>query len=540
MKKFQKVILIIIVFVAFILRFYELDQVPPGLHADGASQGFNAFSLLKTGKDMYGKSFPILFRASGSYQPPIYTYLTIIPTVIFGNSIFTVKVVSVISGVGLVLLTYFLISKLFPNSKKEAITLGLITAGIVAISPWAIHFSRLTVEANVGVLIFVAGVYLLASSLKKNSLFPLACLVLGLSTHAYYSERVIAVLLLAFVVISYRKIFLKTKKTVILGLGIFVLILLPHLYLLTTGALTKRLTQVSYLGTVSQEQVSFIGKILEISKQFVNHYLIYVSPKNLFFDPGSNLGRIAPNLGVYYPWMLIPFLIGLGYLFKNRQNNFFRIIGVLLLIGPIPAALTGDLFYPLRTLDYLWIIAVVVSLGCWQVWRKIKNKWVELLVVLGVVGYSLIVFGISYFVIVKYEWATGSGEPYIKLVSVLDKYKDREIRIDFSSRAWGVGIIMTYLKAVDPRLVQANLKSQLKTNYYSQDVNAQEIFKTDNTTFEPTDWNKACGPNLILVGDELSFSSQQIIDHKLQEEFTVPDYLGKPILFGYSTKTVCK
>jgi len=540
MSKFQKIILIIIVFVAFILRFYELNQVPPGLHADEASQGFNALSLLKTGKDMYGKSFPILFRANGSYQPPIYTYLTIIPTIIFGNSVFTVKTTSAVSGVCLVLLTYFLISRLFLGSKKEGVTLGLITAGIVAISPWAIHFSRLAVEANVGVLIFVAGVYLLVSSLKKNSLFPLACLVLGLSTHAYYSERVITVLLLAFVVFVNSKIILKNIKTTILGLGFFVLTLLPHLYLLTTGALTKRLSQVTYFGTISQEKMSFVGKVLEIGKQFVNHYLIYFSPKNLFFDPGSNLGRIAPNLAVYYTWMLIPFLIGLGYLFKNRQNNFFKIIGALLLVGPIPAALTGDLFYPLRTLDYLWVIAVVISLGCWQVWKKIKNRWVKMLVVLGVVGYSLIVFGISYFVIVKYEWATGSGEPYIKLASVLDKYKDREIRVDFSSRAWGVGIIMTYLKAVDPRLVQANLKSQLKTNYYSQDVNAQEIFKTDNVIFEPTDWNRACGPNLILVGDELSFSSQQIIDHKLQEEFTVPDYLGKPILFGYSTKTVCK
>ena len=540
MNKFQKIILMVVVAVAFILRFYELNQVPSGLHADEASQGFNAFSLIKTGKDMYGKSFPILFRASGSYQPPIYTYLTIIPTLIFGNSIFTVKVVSAVSGVGLVLLTYFLISRLFPRSKKEAITLGLFSAGIIAITPWAIHFSRLAVEANVGVLVFVAGVFLLAASLKKTSLFPWATLVLGISTHAYYSERVISVLLLAFVVIVYRKIFLKTKKTTILGLGIFVLILLPHLYLLTTGALTKRLSQVSYIGTVSQENISVVSKGLEIGKQFINHYLIYVSPKNLFFDPGSSLGRTTPDLGVYYPWMLIPFLIGLGYLFGNRQNNFFKIIWALLLIAPIPAALTGDLFYPLRTLDYLWVVAIVISLGCWEVWTKINNRWVKLLAVLGAAAFSLIVFGISYFVIFKYELAIGSGEPYVKLMSVLDNYKDREIRVDFNSRAWGVGIRATYLGSVDPRLVQANLKSQLKTNYYSQDVNAQEIYVVNNVNFEQLDWPKVCGKNLIIVGDNLSVDPSVIPEHKLKLEFTVPNYLGEPILFGYSTGSLCK
>ncbi len=540
MNKFQKIILIIIVFIAVILRFYELDTVPPGLHADEASQGFNAFSILKTGKDMYGKSFPILFRANGSYQPPIYTYLTIIPTVFLGDSIFTVKVVSAVSGVGLVLLTYFFVSRLFLGSKKDGVTLGLITSGIVAISPWAILFSRVAVEANVGVLIFMAGVYLLASSLKKISLFPLACLVLGLSTHAYYSERVTSVLLLAFVVLIYRKIFLKTKKTTALGLGIFVLILLPHLYLLTTGALTKRLSQVTYFGNIFEEKINFGGKILEAAKQFSNHYLIYISPKNLFFDPGSSLGRTAPDMGVYYPWMAIPFLIGLGYLFKNRQNNFLKIILALLLIAPIPAALTGDLFYPLRTLDYLWVVAFIVSLGCWVVLGAIKNKWLKLLAVLGIVGYSLILFGISYFVILKYELVIASGEPYVELMPVLDKYKDRQIVVDFNARAWGVGIRMTYLKSVDPRLVQANLKAQLTTNYYSRDVNAQEIYRIGNIIFKPLDWTKVCGPNLIIVGDELSVSSLQIITHKLHEEFTVPDYLGKPILFGYSTKIVCK
>lgn len=541
MTKLQKVIFLIIVAVAFILRFYQLGQVPPGLHADEASQGFNAFSLLKTGKDMYGKSFPILFRASGSYQPPIYTYLSIIPTLIFGNSVFTIKFVSAVSGVGLVLLTYFLISRLFPKTKKEATTLGLITSAIVAISPWAIHFSRLAVEANVGVLLFVAGVYLLASSIKNIRLFPWACLVLGLSTHAYYSERVIVVLLLAFVVIVYRKIFLKAKMTTIIGLGIFAIILLPHLFLLSTGALTKRLTQVSYLGTVSQGNLGFVGKALEIGKQFINHYLIYVSPKNLFFDPGSSLGRTTPDLGVYYPWMLIPFLIGLGYLFKNRRENFCKIIWAILLIAPIPAALTGDLFYPLRTLDYLWIIAVVISLGCWAVWRKIKINWLKVLTALIVVGYSLIVFGISFFVIFKYELAIGSGEPYIKLMSLLDKnYKDKDIRVDFSSRSWGVGIRATYLKGVDPKLVQANLKSQLTTNYYSEYVNAQEIFKIDNITFEPLNWKTVCGKNSIIIGDSLSVANTSIPEHKLKLEFTVPDYLSQPVLFGYSTEKLCK
>lgn len=539
MNKLQKIILGLIVVLAFVLRFYNLNHVPPGLHADEASQGFNAFSILKTGKDMYGKRFPILFRASGSYQPPIYTYLLIIPTILFKNSVFTVKSVSAVCGVGLTLLTFFIV-KSFLKNKKDSVTLGLIASGIVSITPWSIHFSRLAVEANLGVLIFATGVFLLIKSLKRKNLFPLACLILGLSTHAYYSERVIALLLLGLFLIIYKKEFLKEKKITVLGLTIFILTLLPHLFILTTGALTKRLTQVSYFGSDAFTQNSFFVNLAEVFKQFINHYLIYFSPKNLFFDPGSALGRTTPDLSVFYPWMIFPFLIGIGYIFKNRENVFLKTVGLILLIAPIPAGLTGDLFYPLRTLDFLWTVSIAVALGCFEVWMLIKSNLVKVLLAIGLIIYSIAIFSISYFVILKYEGADGVGEPYIRLMSVLERYQDKEIRVDFSSRAWGVGIRMTYLSEVDPSIVQNNLKSQLTTKYYSPYVNAQEIFKIDNIVFEPLSWKNVCGSDLIIVGDVLSFSPQSIVEHKLKEEFTVTNYLGEPVLYGYSTGSVCK
>ncbi len=539
MNKLHKLLLFFIIVGAITLRFYNLGNVPPGLHADGAAQGFNAFSILKTGKDMYGKDFPILFRANGSYQPPIYTYLTIIPTIFLGNSIFTVRFISALSGVGLVLLTYLLISHFGSKNKNDGITAGLIAAAMVAISPWSIHFSRLAVEANLGVLIFGIGTYLLLASLKKISLFPVAALILGISTHAYYSERIIAVLLLGLLVFINRKIFLKAKKMTILGLGIFGLVLLPHFYLLTTGALTKRLSQVSYLGNAG-EGTGFFVNILYTVKQFINHYLIYFSPKNLFFDPGSSLGRTTPDLGVLYPWMVVFFLVGLGYFFRNRKTTFAKLFLILLIVAPIPAGLTGDLFYPLRTLDYLWVVSIMVAYGFFEFWKVIKSNWVRAAVVFGLVGYSLAVFGVSYFVIFKYELANSSGKPYIDLMPILTQYPDKKIMVDFSSRAWGAGIRSTYLTSADPLSVQANLISQMNSSYYSSDVNAQEVFTVGNVSFEILNWNKVCGKDVIIVGDELSFDQTKTEEHELDLLFTVPDYLNKPILFGYSTRRLCK
>lgn len=55
----QIIILILILLIALFLRFYKLESIPAGLHADAASQGYNAFSLLNTGKDRYGEPWPI-------------------------------------------------------------------------------------------------------------------------------------------------------------------------------------------------------------------------------------------------------------------------------------------------------------------------------------------------------------------------------------------------------------------------------------------------------------------------------------------------
>src|SRR3989344_4833039 len=96
-----------------ILRFWQLGSVPPGLNVDEVSEGYNAYSLLKTGRDRYGMVMPIIFKSFGSYQPPIYTYLTTLPIMIFGPTIFAVKTVSALSGLTVVLFTFLIIKDFF-------------------------------------------------------------------------------------------------------------------------------------------------------------------------------------------------------------------------------------------------------------------------------------------------------------------------------------------------------------------------------------------------------------------------------------------
>ena len=404
MKKISLgVLILVITTISLFLRFYKLETIPAGFHADGASQGYNAFSLLQTGKDRYEQSYPILFRAFGYYQPPLYTYLTIIPVAILGNTVFAARSLSAFSGLILVLITYLFLLIIF-NRQPQRIFIALIGALTLSLAPWAVFFSRLTIEANLGLTIFVTSIVLFLLSLRKKYLFLLACLLLGLSTHAYYSERLISVIFLPIFIILFRDKFRQNIKFIILGLIIFFITQVPHLLVLQSGALTNRFFQVGYLQSSS---------LWSLISTFLNNYLIYFSPFNLFFDSDTNLGRTMPGLSVFYGWMLIPLLFGLQFCLKNRSSDGLKIILVLLIITPIPAGLTGDFFYPLRTLGFLWVLTLIISLGIYKIYDLINSKRRALLLSVLIICYSFFSLYVSYFVLFKYEKSINYGYPYI-------------------------------------------------------------------------------------------------------------------------------
>jgi len=53
---------------AVYLRLFQFGEVPNGLYQDETAIGFNAYSILETGKDEYGKDFPLYFRSFGDYK----------------------------------------------------------------------------------------------------------------------------------------------------------------------------------------------------------------------------------------------------------------------------------------------------------------------------------------------------------------------------------------------------------------------------------------------------------------------------------------
>ena len=110
----KKLVLIAIILLAAILRFYKLAEVPPSLYWDEASLGYNAYSILKTGHDEHGVFLPITnFAAFGDYKPPGYVYMTVPSIALLGLSELAVRFPSALFGTLTVFLTYLIAKKLF-------------------------------------------------------------------------------------------------------------------------------------------------------------------------------------------------------------------------------------------------------------------------------------------------------------------------------------------------------------------------------------------------------------------------------------------
>src|SRR3990167_1260706 len=108
MKKYS---LWFIIALAFVLRFYRLGDYP-SLNADEAAIGYNAYSLLETGKDEHGNPWPLHFQSFNDYKPGLYFYL-VLPFVKFlGLNEWSVRIPNAFLGVATVYVLYLLIKEL--------------------------------------------------------------------------------------------------------------------------------------------------------------------------------------------------------------------------------------------------------------------------------------------------------------------------------------------------------------------------------------------------------------------------------------------
>ncbi|MGI5970394.1 MAG: ArnT family glycosyltransferase [Oscillospiraceae bacterium] len=141
------------------LRSAALGVIPAGLNQDEASSAYEAFALMTEGIDRAGNARPVLLTAWGSGQNILYTLLTIPVFRLFGISMVTIRLVSLVLGCASMPVFYLLMKRLFG---PKAALWGLL---VLALNPWHIMLSRWALESNLLPFFLLCGTYFLSLSI---------------------------------------------------------------------------------------------------------------------------------------------------------------------------------------------------------------------------------------------------------------------------------------------------------------------------------------------------------------------------------------
>lgn len=314
-------LLTVLTLIALVIRVILLGQNPPGLFCDEASTGYDAFSLLQTGRDQFGQFLPLFARSFGDYNEALYRYLTIPAVAILGLTSFSIRLPAAIFGTLTIPVTYLLARKFFDRRSAFFAALFLV------ISPWHIHFSRTAFRAILFPFFFPLGIVFLLNAIKGNPRWYLLCgVTFGLSLWTYSAARVFVPLFVFFtgIYLCYTGHLKRHPRYILWGTVIFL----------------GFLSGLSYYW-ISPEGISRASQEIAFSPlAWGQNYLSYFNPRYLFIQGDPNLRHSPYGIGQLHLFEAISVAFGIIMSLRRKSTAIF-LLGLWLILYPIPAAFTA-------------------------------------------------------------------------------------------------------------------------------------------------------------------------------------------------------
>ena len=390
-------ILLNIFILAVFLRFYKLGQIPPSLYSDEAAQGYNAYSILNSGRDEHGAFLPVSLRSFGDWKPPLPAYLMLMAIAVNGLNEVSVRFPSALLGTLTVLLAYLFLLKLLDKFKPKN-KIASLAAFILAISPWHILQSRSAMLVMVSLFFLLSGSLLFLLGTKRNKNYYFACLCLSLSVYAYYAMRVVTPLIFLYLIFNQRKFFFRGK----IWLYSFLIIFLFSLPLFTgfinnPDILLGRAKTVSVFydrgvvlrmwELITQDGISagplivrfFHNRWYLYAKEIIHNFLVHFDPGYLFLTGDQSQPFNIPGMGILY-FIEALFLPSGVYLYMRKNLSGKYLIILWLIVSVIPASLTFMIPSSNRTFNAVLPLTVFIAVGIYFLNSIYKTKYSAILI----------------------------------------------------------------------------------------------------------------------------------------------------------------
>lgn len=363
MKKhrLQLFFLLIILILGFSLRIFALDKNPAGFFCDEAAIGYNAYTILTTGRDEYGTPFPTFFRSFGEFKSPIAIYATVPVVLLLGLNELSVRLQSVLFGMVTIVMVYLITKELF--TKKIALT----SAAIAATMPWLIHYNRTGFEMNSYLAFFTATIWLLIKAVKQKEYIIPAFFIASLSLYTYYSAKLVIPLFLLGFLFIYGKKILSHKKELSISALVFIVMSIPFILSFLNGEGTARFNEIS----VFSAKLPFSDTLFRI----LTNYASQLSPALFLHGEQTFITRhftngLTPFLAITIPF----FYIGIGYVIHIWKKPQGKILLLWLLLYPIGAAVVAEGPFTGRTIVGAPLGAILIALGITVVIKFMKTS----------------------------------------------------------------------------------------------------------------------------------------------------------------------
>ena len=380
-----RVAVVLILLVGAAWRVPALSRIPPGLHQDEAVNAWNAYCLLKTGRDQTGTAWPVFYmRALGGYRSILFAYWLIPFQAVGGMTAWTSRLPAAMAGLATILLLYWTGARLFGRGA------GLAAALLLALSPVHIQMSRYGNETTLTPLLTLAPFAALLwagwppgdsdrrLSWKRS---VLAGLVTGVCCYGYGAVRLFVPVYLAGCVLvtwsAWRGVLRGARaKAALLGLSFGASLLLAPLA-------WKHVTEPHIIGKRARATWVWDAddpvhvRVAKVAHRYVQHF----HPRYLFVEADADEAVWATPFGLLPVYTLPGLIAGLAYaLPRVRQSAPCRLLLLGVVLYPIADAFNRHVsLHNQRASAGLWILFLVAGFGVSAVARFLTQRrlWVS-------------------------------------------------------------------------------------------------------------------------------------------------------------------
>ena len=488
-----------IVILAVVFRFFQLGNLPPSPYWEEVALGYDAYSILKTGKDHHGNWLPVVaFESFGDWKPGFYIY-TVVPSIfIFGLNTFAIRFPSAVAGLAIVIGSGILANQLFlekrpsklPNEKSSH-WLPYLVILVAAVEPWGIIFSRAAWEANLATaLVLWSIIFVFKQTHSTNKYIPSYLITAAIGTvlamYTYHAARIAAPMMVgaAFLFTELEQLSvwskLKTRSKRLRFLLVptltFLLLLSPLLINMTSNTVTNRFTTTSIFSDldviIQSNQLkelsgnSFLSRIvyhryLLFGKEIISNFGKHFDLGYLFLHGDTNPRHSVQYFGQLYPLSLVLLIIGLSTLvYRHRRQAVLFIFWFI--FGLFASTLVVGSPHAVRSLVVFPFFAIIIGLGLHRSidWLSRISKPKQLIftsifsvIFVAQIGVFWLYYSQVYPAVFAQEWQYGYKEMIATVNQLAIAYPDEQIYI---TREQGrPAMYYWFYSQIDPTLVQS-------------------------------------------------------------------------------------